>query len=231
MNKKSFLLMIVIIAVARLSALSQAVNVSLGIVYGDSLLRLDQPFKVPRDSSFTTIETLKFYISGIAFMNKGQTVFSEHNSFHLMDFSKKDKYQLVLEKPIEQPYDHIRFYLGIDSVTNVSGAMGGDLDPTKGMYWTWQNGYVNFKLEGTSSLCQTRHQEFQFHLGGYQYPYSTLQEVVLRTGNLNEIDIRLDLEKIIDSLNLSLTNKIMSPSEEAVALSSIVANAFSISAP
>jgi hypothetical protein len=46
--------------------------------------------------------------------------------------------KLSFDLPTYLKYDQIQFQLGIDSLTNVSGAMGGDLDPTKGMYWTWQ---------------------------------------------------------------------------------------------
>jgi hypothetical protein len=67
----------------------------------------------------------------------------------LIDFDENDSNALCLEIPDDIEFDAIQFNLGLDSLTNVSGALGGDLDPTKGMYWTWQNGYVNFKLQGS----------------------------------------------------------------------------------
>ena len=82
---------------------------------------------------------------------------------------------LCLEIPEDTEFDAIQFNLGIDSLTNVSGALGGDLDPTKGMYWTWQNGYVNFKLQGTSDLCNNPKNEFEFHLGGYLKPFNNYE--------------------------------------------------------
>ena len=80
-------------------------------------------------------------------------------------------------------HDKIKFNLGIDSLTNVSGVMGGDLDPTKGMYWTWQSGYINFKMEGSSAVCPTRNHEFQFHIGGYQDPFYAMQTLELEVKN------------------------------------------------
>jgi hypothetical protein len=106
--------------------------------------------------------------------------------------------------------------------------MGGDLDPTKGMYWTWQSGYINFKLEGTSPLCTTRNNEFQFHLGGYQKPNYCLQTLSFPIINSCKIDLELDVQKILEHVDLPRTNHIMSPSAEAVLISKIVANAFTL---
>jgi len=44
----------------------------------------------------------------------------------------------------------------VDSLANVSGAMSNDLDATKGMYWSWQSGFINLKIEGKSASCKTR---------------------------------------------------------------------------
>ena len=59
--------------------------------------------------------------------------------------------------------------------------MGGDLDPTKGMYWAWQSGYINFKMEGSCSQCLATKNNFEFHLGGYQQPFYAMQTIELNT--------------------------------------------------
>ena len=116
----------------------------------------------------------------------------------------------------------------IDSVTNVSGALGGDLDPTKGMYWTWQSGYINFKLEGKSNLCPTRKNEFHFHLGGYLHPYNALKTVKLKVQQSTDIAVVFDVKKLFSAIDLKSTNQIMTPMKEAVLISEKVAQAFSI---
>jgi hypothetical protein len=50
----------------------------------------------------------------------------------------------------------ITFSAGIDSLTSTAGIQKGVIDPINGMYWAWQSGYVNFKIEGKSSSCPTR---------------------------------------------------------------------------
>jgi hypothetical protein len=107
--------------------------------------------------------------------------------------------------------------------------MGGDLDPTKGMYWTWQSGYINFKLEGNSNLCKTRHNEFQFHLGGYQQPFNCLQTVFVQVKSTANIKLNIDVEKFFQYIQLSQLNHIMSPSKEAVELSEKLTETFSVS--
>jgi hypothetical protein len=106
--------------------------------------------------------------------------------------------------------------------------MGGNLDPTKGMYWAWHSGYINFKLEGTSAHCKTRNNEFQFHLGGYQQPNYCLQTISFPINNESKINLKLDVQQILQQIDLTKTNHIMSPSAEAVLISKIVAHAFTI---
>jgi hypothetical protein len=97
------------------------------------------------------------------------------------------------------------------------------------MYWTWQSGYSNFKLEGVSDFCPARNNRFQFHLGGYQAPFNALQKVELKTLNTKRININVAIDKLLAQLNLKETYQIMSPSQKAVELSQIAANIFSIS--
>jgi hypothetical protein len=173
-------------------------------------------------------ETLKFYISSLEFFYDDKLVWKEENSFHLIDATDVKTKTVTLKSTTASPFNKIKFNIGIDSITNYGGAMGGDLDPTKGMYWTWQNGYINFKLEGKSNLCKTQKNEFQFHLGGYQYPYNTLQSVVLMLKSKNNMDVNIDLEKLFTEIDLASQNQIMSPSIEAVLLSKKVSVCFNI---
>ena len=220
--KKVFILLLYLFCVSCVFAQTTGA-ISVQALFGNSNLQLDKFYKLKSGDS-VKIETLSFYISGIELLNSGVSVWKEKNSFHLIDVSKKN----AINIPSNIKYDHIKFNLGIDSVTNVSGAMGGDLDPTKGMYWTWQSGYINFKLEGNSNLCATKKSEFQFHLGGYQYPANSLQTIQLSTKENQNINIVLDLEKVFSQINLSKQNHIMMPGKEAVSISKNIAHLFSI---
>ncbi len=173
-------------------------------------------------------ERLRFYISNIRLFNNQKQVFTEPNSFHLIDISDTQTLKLHLDIPRSATFNQLCFNIGIDSVTNVSGALGGDLDPTKGMYWTWQSGYINFMLEGTSPICPTRNHQFQFHLGGYSGANNALQNVWLDVQKSPFLSIGLDIEKWFSNIDLSQLNHIMSPSEKAVSLAKDLAQYFYI---
>jgi hypothetical protein len=206
---------------------SKEVKIKVSLNYGNLALNLADSVFSTDDSSQFQVETLKFYISGIQLLKGGKVVFEEKNSFHLVDASDFKSTQISIERNQSSLYDELKFNLGIDSATNVSGAMGGDLDPTKGMYWTWQSGYINIKIEGKSALCKTRNSDFQFHLGGYHQPNYCLQTLRFKISNKSVVNLKVDLERLFQEIDLAKTNHIMSPSIEAVVLSKLVANSFS----
>lgn len=197
-------------------------------VFNESPLHLSANYYKLNDHDSVQFETLKFYISGLVFLDKGQIVWKEENSFHLIDASKENTLNVVLKTPAKLSYTQVKFNLGIDSVTNYEGAKGGDLDPTKGMYWTWQNGYINFKLEGNSNLCNTENNKFEFHIGGYQYPFNTLQSIVLNVTNQEKIELNIDLKTLMTSVPLNSINLIVDPSLAAVSFSKKAKEIFSI---
>ncbi len=202
------------------------ISILLCPTYGSEKLILTDSTFSSNDSSHLKIEVLKFYISKIKLMNDGKIVFEESNSFHLVDAAKSSSLIIPLKNKQIVDFDELVFSLGIDSITNVSGAMGGDLDPTSGMFWTWQSGYINFKLEGKSNFCNTPKNEFQFHLGGYSQPNCAMQNLNFKVKSSKAIKLNLDIQKLLMQIDLASVNHIMSPRTEAVMLSRIVANAF-----
>jgi hypothetical protein len=113
-------------------------------------------------------------------------------------------------------------------LTNVSEKFDGDLDPALGMYWAWNTGYINMKLEGKSSSCTSVKKEFQFHIGGYLPKQNALQEIELKIDENQIINIEVELSKWLDSLSLKETNSIMIPGEKAIAMARIYKNIFEI---
>ena len=200
-------------------------------LFGKLSLVLNEDYYFLNNGDSIQFNSLKFYISGIELLNGDLPVWKEDNSFHLIDASDEKSFSVLLKRPLNITFNKIKFNLGIDSITNSSGAMGGDLDPTKGMYWTWQNGYINFKLEGKSNQCKTRKNEFEFHLGGYQYPNNTLQTILLVIPFNEKTKIYLNIETLISKIDLNNVNHIMSPGKEAVLISKNVADIFSVIAP
>ena len=172
-----------------------------------------------------TIRTLRFYLCNFTFLKSGKVVWREENSFHLIDAEKEGSKSIDLATG-SLDFDELQFQLGVDSLTNVSGAFGGDLDPTKGMYWAWNSGYINFKLEGTSPICETRKNAFQYHLGGYMPPYQTVQTVSVKVRPGNKILLNPELDQMLRQLDLSTESTVMSPGLKSQQLSQQAAAMF-----
>jgi len=177
-----------------------------------------------------TIETLRFYLSNLTFYKNDQPVFREKESYHLIDAAIESTLKINIALPAALDFDRLQFHLGIDSLTNDSGVKGGDLDPTKGMYWSWNTGYINFKLEGRSINCPTRFNSFQFHLGGFLEGQDCLQTIQIANVQKDQAMLKFDINKFLEAIDLSLEYQIMSPGEKAKQLSETAAKAFSYAA-
>ncbi len=164
--------------------------------------------------------SLKLYIGQISLINEETT--SVYSTPHLLDLSAPESLTFNIDS--QARFNAIEIQLGVDSLTNVSGAMGGDLDPLLGMYWTWQSGYINLKIEGNSNLCSSNNQTFQFHIGGYQFPNNALQKVRFEKISTADVILALPLDKVLQNFDLQNTNSVMSPSKKAVEFSAIAAS-------
>lgn len=182
-------------------------------------LKLNQKY-ISNTKDTLTIETFRCYISNIQIQYDDTSLFTQNNSYHLLDFEHPNSFQIPITKKNNKLISNITFTIGIDSLTNTSGAMAGDLDPAKGMYWAWQSGYINMKIEGKSSSCTTRKNEFQFHIGGYLQPYNTLREIKFQLNKKanSDINIGIDLGSFLSNLELKETNSVMIPGKEAMQL-------------
>lgn len=196
------------------------------LLFSDSDLKLNTKLLQPKSDDTLIIETLKFYISEIEFLSGSNPVWKEKVSHHLVDLENETTLRINLDVPNNLTYDRIKFNLGIDSATNASGAMGGDLDPTKSMYWTWHSGYINAKIEGRSKVCKTRNNEFQFHLGGYLAPNSCLNTIIIHAHPNQAIVLAIDFATWFLGINLANQNHIMSPGPQAVKLSQKLSDCF-----
>lgn len=199
-------------------------------INGETLVA-DSLYVLGHSGDSIRIETFRWYVSGVQLLAGGRAVWSETDGFHLVDIFDSSRKAFSVSIPSTVDYEQVRFNLGIDSMTNVAGAIGGDLDAVHGMYWTWQSGYINAKVEGTSSASPARKHEFQFHLGGYATPNASLQTITLNAPNTNKVRVVCDLGQWLQGIPMNTQHHIMSPSMDAVALSTQLAKLFSIDYP
>jgi hypothetical protein len=173
------------------------------------------------------IDVFRFYISNIKLHYLDESSYSEDNSYHLIDIENPNSLQIPILKKSEKTITKVEFSIGVDSLASVSGAMSGDLDPTKGMYWAWQSGFINMKIEGTSSSCKTRKNRFQFHIGGYLKPNYAIRTIELKPINSN-LEINVDVAEMFKYMNLKEINSIMIPGTKAMEVADQAAKMFNV---
>jgi hypothetical protein len=203
---------------------AQTVHVLVQPVFKDAPVQFGTTYYPIHTADSIIFEDLRVYFSGFKLWNNDTLVWTEPESYHLCEVADNNTFGFTLQ-PGTAGYNRITFNLGIDSATNAGGIKGGCLDPTKGMYWAWQSGYINCKIEGRSNLCATRLNEFQFHLGGYLAPGNALQQLsgsTVATGFSN-VKISIPFDEIMQNIDLKKQNQIMIPGEEAVQLSHLIA--------
>lgn len=177
-------------------------------------LELNKNYSFKNDS--LKISALKFYISNISFYEGNQLVDCVSKKYNLIDIENPETSSIKFLRKNSKAYNKICFSIGIDSLTNVSGALGEDLDPTKGMYWTWQSGYINLKIEGQTKICPSRNNLFNFHIGGYQYPYNSIQNLDFPIKENKKIIFNLDISKLFIGIKLNEIYEVMSPNKKAL---------------
>ena len=126
------------------------------------------------------VSAFKFYISAIALVNTNSNISYKlkKEEYYLVDFS--DTLSTVLKlKAVPFTYNSISLTIGVDSIHNVSGAQSGALDPAKGMFWTWNSGYIMAKLEGRSQQSNQPGKKFEYHIGGFKGPENAIRRLTL----------------------------------------------------
>lgn len=220
-------LFLLMICPAAFYAQTTNLEIELLPIFKGETLTLETEYNFGTATNKVKIETLRFYLSKLILLQDDSIVYAEAASYRLIDLENPSSLRILLKHP-KITFNKIGFCIGIDSLTNVSGAMGGDLDPTNGMYWAWQSGYINFKIEGKSKNSPSRYKQFQYHLGGYLYPNNALQTLRFKTNKKQKITFILEVDKFLNGLDISKVFQIMSPSENSVLLSKKLAQLFKV---
>lgn len=191
-------------------------------------IELDKRYYVAEWEDSLSFERIKFYLSDVSIFAGVEKVGESAKKHILIDLENPESLSIPIQGNTIGSFDKIRFNLGIDSLTSVSGVFGGDLDPTNGMYWSWQSGYINVKIEGKADKCPARKHKFQFHLGGYAYPNNCLQKIELDVKKEGEVEILLELNSFFAQRDLQHTYQLMSPGPEAVRMAEQISQIFRV---
>jgi len=142
-------------------------------VAGSSDLQLNTGSYTNAAGESFKVTKLKYYVSNIKLTNVDGTVYTvpQNESYFLVDESNAASHEALLSVP-EGEYKTLSFVLGVDSLRNTMDVSQrtGVLDVTgaaSDMYWSWNSGYIFFKMDGTSPSITGMGGVFQFHVGGF----------------------------------------------------------------
>ncbi len=158
---------------------------------------------------------LRLYLGSFMLLNEGDTIMRWPFFYFLIDFSDPSTTVFQLPDLPDIDFDEVSFLIGVDSSLQVDGPHGGVLDPAEGMYWTWQNGYIDVKVEGTASLSTDIKEEFAWHLGGYQGPLNASVRCVLPCSK-KRLHLTIDWFHLFHAMDMKTQHHVMSPSAATV---------------
>ena len=128
---------------------------------------LNKQLTHPRTSDVMTFSTFKYYVSNVKLQKEDGTWYSLPESYYIVDADPATgSNEIKLSDIPAGKYRALEVMYGVDSTRNVSGAQQGALDPERGMFWSWNTGYIMVKAEGSSPNSSTG--SFSFHLGGFR---------------------------------------------------------------
>lgn len=158
---------------------------------------------------------LRLYLGNFVLLKGGVEVANRPLDYFLIDFSEPTTTSFELPDLNDVDYDAVSFLIGVDSTWQVDGPHGGALDPAEGMYWTWQNGYIYAKLEGTSSRSDGSKGEFAWHLGGYAGALNAAVRCEFPVSK-RQLHLSIDWTNLFRSMDMKTQHHVMSPSSTSV---------------
>ncbi len=160
-----------VLLLCSIAAKSQQKNTILELQFNFSFLaqplELQTPYQTPEGHSLTFTK-IQFYLGNVQLEDaQGKKIFLSQK-YHLVALAEDTQQATITLGNItqKQAATKIKFSVGIDSVSNHSGKQTDALDPLYGMFWTWSQGYIFFKVEGYYTTKEGERGGFVYHIGG-----------------------------------------------------------------
>lgn len=164
------------------------------------------------------IDKLRWYVSLPPAGKKGSKAW-------LLDLADSASLDQQMSRPVN---NKISLLFGIDSTIQVGGVGTGALDPLRGMYWTWQTGYVQWKMEGAIRVDGVE-SPLELHLGGFDgvtKSQSMLSDYLIYP-TTNSVIAQWDISPFLAEVVRRKKFGVMSPSPIAREYCRIIANGVS----
>ncbi len=149
-----------------------------------------------------TINLLKYYVTNMVLVDENNKEWLAKN-YHLINIDEPAQNTFLLSGIPNAKYTKMKFILGVDSSRNTSGVQDGFLDPSYGMIWDWNTGYIFFKHEGNYKNSLNEIKPLRSHLGkdlGRGNVEVNLPMININ-GALSKLTIDFDLNKAYGAQN------------------------------
>ena len=120
------------------------------------------------------ITWLTYYVSNIKLKKSDGTIYTDlvksdgSAGYYLIDETDEASQDVTLENIPAGDYTGLTFSIGVDATQVDQGAQTGPLDPARGLFWSWNSGYIFMAIEGVSPASTQPDNVFQYHVGGYK---------------------------------------------------------------
>lgn len=199
---------------------------------GKEVLTLDDATYSNELGQSFNVSNFKYYLGKIRLIDANDRAFETQNYYLIKEDEPETKTIELHAIPVGN-YKSVSFTIGVDSIDNCSGAQSGALDPIKGMFWTWNTGYIFLKLEGNSKFSTSPGNIFEYHIGGFKEPNNCIRKVnipfaeplLISTNQKNNLHLKADILEVLKTPTTLDFSKLSSITDHKNA--TIVANNYS----
>jgi hypothetical protein len=163
------------------TATTGSIDVDIEHVAGDESFQFDKLF-INEAGDSLYFNKFKYYLSNFKLVKADGSIVTLDKSekYFLVDNEVLSSLNLALDSVPTGTYTGLEFTLGLDSITNTLpvSERTGVLDPSNGMYWSWNSGYIFLKAEGLSPQSTVMGGTFTYHIGGFGgYTSATINNI------------------------------------------------------
>ncbi len=225
MSKISIIVSLVICFFPFLFFGQQKVNITVQLDYNHQPLEFGKSYFSKQKDSLRVTQ-FKCYLSNVKLHFKDGSTQAIDKKYILiaLDSAATQKIDFYQSNPLLP--DYLECSIGIDSIPNTQGALSNELDVQNGMYWAWQSGFINWKIEGTSSSCATHKQHYTFHVGGYKAKQNALRTIRLPFPQNAKNILHIDLAAFFNEISLKTTHTVQIPGDAAMLLANLFTKSF-----
>lgn len=175
-------------------------------VVGDKDLVLNTGSYANAAGETFNVTTLKYFVSNIKLTTEeGKVVvYPQESSYFLLDETDPTSLTLTLTDVPAGNYKSLTYMIGVDSLRNTMDVSKrtGNLDiagKAKGMYWSWNSGYIFFKMEGESPQAKPAADgttNYRYHIGQYGGGFGTPPVKTINNLKNNTLTFGTDMLKV-----------------------------------